>query len=90
MIIDYFKELILNNFGHNPTTQQQEVVEALAEFILRVTDSGTSADKQKLSADSSANEAAQAASSEEYPLRQGSPLPTEELSRAQQDGTHRK
>ena len=46
-------------------------------------------DKQKLSADSSANEAAQAASSEEYPLRQGSPLPTEELSRAQQDGTHR-
>ena len=35
MIIDYFKELILNNFGHNPTSQQQEVVEALAEFILR-------------------------------------------------------
>lgn len=35
MIIDYFKELILNYFGHNPTSQQQEVVEALAEFILR-------------------------------------------------------
>ncbi|MCR5315026.1 MAG: AAA family ATPase [Bacteroidaceae bacterium] len=50
MIFDYFRELILNNFGHNPTTQQQEVVEALAEFILRETDSEASADKQKLSA----------------------------------------
>ena len=36
MIFDYFRELILNNFGHNPTTQQQEVVEALTEFILPV------------------------------------------------------
>jgi len=42
MIIDYFKELILNNFGHNPTSQQQEVVEALAEFILREADSDAS------------------------------------------------
>ena len=50
MIFDYFRELILNNFGHNPTTQQQEVVEALAEFILRETDSEASADKQNLSA----------------------------------------
>ena len=45
MIIDYFKELILNNFGHNPTTQQQEVVEALADFILPGADSDASADK---------------------------------------------
>ena len=45
MIIDYFKELILNNFGHNPTTQQQEVVEALAEFILPGADSDASAEK---------------------------------------------
>ena len=36
MIFDYFRELILNNFGHNPTTQQQEVVQALTEFILPV------------------------------------------------------
>ena len=41
MIFDYFRELILNNFGHNPTTQQQEVVEALTDFILSV-DKGTS------------------------------------------------
>ena len=41
MIFDYFRELILNNFCHNPTTQQQEVVEALTEFILSV-DRGTS------------------------------------------------
>ena len=41
MIFDYFKELILNNFGHNPTTQQQEVVEALTDFILSV-DKGSS------------------------------------------------
>jgi exodeoxyribonuclease-5 len=41
MIIDYFKELILNNFGHNPTSQQQEVVEALASFILCENDSDT-------------------------------------------------
>ena len=34
MIFDYFKELILNNFGHNPTSQQQEVIESLAEFII--------------------------------------------------------
>ena len=41
MIFDYFKELILNNFGHNPTTQQQEVIEALTDFILSV-DKGSS------------------------------------------------
>ena len=45
MIIDYFKELILNNFGHNPTSQQQEVVEALAEFILREASTDTSPSK---------------------------------------------
>ena len=45
MIFDYFKELILNNFGHNPTSQQEEVVEALAEFILQDTASGEASDK---------------------------------------------
>jgi len=50
MIFDYFKELILNNFGHNPTSEQQEVVEALTEFILQATDSDEASGKRNLSA----------------------------------------
>ena len=50
MIFDYFKELILNNFGHNPTSEQQEVVEALTEFILQATNSDEASDKRNLSA----------------------------------------
>ena len=34
MIKDYFKDLILEKFGFQPTTGQQEVVEMLSEFLL--------------------------------------------------------
>ncbi len=34
MIIDYLEELILNNFGFKPTSDQQETTRALSEFIL--------------------------------------------------------
>ncbi|MBQ0047831.1 MAG: AAA family ATPase [Prevotellaceae bacterium] len=34
MIKDYFKELILQNFGFPPTIQQSEVIDSLVDFIL--------------------------------------------------------
>lgn len=34
MIIDYLKELILQNFGFSPTKEQGKVVDSLCEFIL--------------------------------------------------------
>ncbi len=34
MIIDYLKELFLQNFGYNPTAEQLAAVENLSEFIL--------------------------------------------------------
>ena len=34
MIIDYLKELFLQNFGHNPTEEQLLAVQKLSEFIL--------------------------------------------------------
>lgn len=34
MLKDYLKELILHNFGFNPTKQQAEVIDSLCEFIL--------------------------------------------------------
>ena len=37
MIIDYFEEQMLYNFGFTPTNQQAEVVKLLAEFILSPT-----------------------------------------------------
>lgn len=33
MIIDYIKEQIFGNFGHNPTSQQSKVVDLLASFV---------------------------------------------------------
>ena len=34
MINDYLKELILQNFGLKPTTDQAKVIESLCQFIL--------------------------------------------------------
>ena len=39
MIFDYLEELILNNFGHKPTTDQAQAVKELARFILTETGS---------------------------------------------------
>ena len=40
MIIDYLKELFLQNFGHNPTAEQQKAIAGLAAFILGVSVTG--------------------------------------------------
>lgn len=37
MIIDYLKELILQNFGFSPTKEQAEIVDSLCKFILTST-----------------------------------------------------
>ena len=41
MIIDYFKALILQNFGFQPTYEQDEAIEAIAKFVLHSSDDGT-------------------------------------------------
>ena len=40
MIIDYLKELILQNFGFSPTKEQGKVVDSLCEFILSKNQAG--------------------------------------------------
>lgn len=51
MIIDYLKELILTNFAHNPTSQQQEAIDLLAHFVLNSTVGEREADGRQQNSD---------------------------------------